>query len=182
MPQIQVEVRDLLVTKTNQVEAESSSEAASLKGKRAMTPLIAGSVIGGLMAIAWIVGFTLYFIKRSKHKKRKRLIEAGLARPKPKKAHSLPEPKYIIPPDPAILLGQREPGDNAFNGDKHSDHSNQHLAPNKSLSEPLVLKVDSNSAGAHHGSPPSEIPMAKTDSMAWSNAETAGTTDETNSR
>jgi hypothetical protein len=53
------------------------------------------------MGIAYIVGFTIYFIKRSKRKKLKKLIAAGEASPKP-----VPEPKekIVIPPDPAARL------------------------------------------------------------------------------
>ncbi|KAJ7200703.1 hypothetical protein C8J57DRAFT_1544270 [Mycena rebaudengoi] len=92
--------------------AVSSSEAASLKGKKALTPIIAGSVIGGIMGIAYIVGFTIYFIKRSKRKKLKKLIAAGEASPKP-----VPEPKEKI-----VLLGHHKPGDVVIVDEKRRHH------------------------------------------------------------
>lgn len=53
-------------------------------------------------------GFTIYFVKRYKRKKLKRRIEAGKAEPR-----TVPPPKekIVIPPDPAVLLGHRMPGE-----------------------------------------------------------------------
>lgn len=66
------------------------------------------------MGLAWIIGFTIYFVKRAKRKRLNRKIEAGEASPKPKKDPKIPDEKIIIPPDPAILLGHRLPGECAF--------------------------------------------------------------------
>ncbi|KAF9529231.1 hypothetical protein CPB83DRAFT_812532 [Crepidotus variabilis] len=91
----------------------SSSEAASLKGKRALTPILAGSICGGIMLLAWIIGFSVYFRKRYNRKKRNRLIAQGKAQPREKDLKMLQE-KVVIPPDPAVLLGQRQPGEMVF--------------------------------------------------------------------
>ncbi|TFK44349.1 hypothetical protein BDQ12DRAFT_730418 [Crucibulum laeve] len=100
-------------TAVHHARAETSSEAVSLKGKKALTPIIAGSVCGGLMGLAWIIGFSVYFWKRYKRKQRNRLIAIGKAAPREKDLKP-PEEKIVIPPDPAVLLGQRKPGEDAF--------------------------------------------------------------------
>ncbi|KAF9051107.1 hypothetical protein BDZ89DRAFT_1056980 [Hymenopellis radicata] len=110
------------------INAVSSSEAAS--GQKSLTPLIAGSVCGGLMGIAYIIGFTVYFIKRSKRKKRKRAVEAGIKAPKPPKHPKAAEP-IVMPPDPAVLFGQRQPGEHAF-PDKHKHKASQEDSHNHS--------------------------------------------------
>ncbi|KDR75162.1 hypothetical protein GALMADRAFT_45042, partial [Galerina marginata CBS 339.88] len=91
----------------------SESEAASLGGKKAKTPVIAGSICGGVMLLAWIIGFGIYFRKRYNRKQRNRLIAEGKAAPREKDLEA-PKEKVIIPPDPAVLLGQRKPGEMAF--------------------------------------------------------------------
>ncbi|KAJ7597549.1 hypothetical protein C8J56DRAFT_920347 [Mycena floridula] len=105
--------------------AVSSSEAASLHGKKAKTPIIAGVVCGTVMGLAWIIGFAIYFTKRYQRKKRKRLAEAeGKASEEAaKKAKSdRPEEKIIIPPDPAVLSGAHQPGERIII-EKRKSHS-----------------------------------------------------------
>lgn len=80
-----------------------------------MTPIIAGSICGGLLALAWSIGLIVYLIKRRKRKERDAKVAAGAALPKKKD----PEQKFIIPPDPAIVLGHRLPGESAFKDEKH---------------------------------------------------------------
>ncbi|KAF8894085.1 hypothetical protein BD779DRAFT_1669574 [Infundibulicybe gibba] len=99
--------------------AVGSSEAASLKGQKAKTPIIAGSICGGVMGLAWIIGFAIYFTKRYRRKKLNRLVAAGKVPPETKEK-KLPQEKIIIPPDPAILLGQRLPGEKAFSPEPRS--------------------------------------------------------------
>lgn len=65
------------------------------------------------MGLAWIIGFVVYFRKRYNRKQRNRLVAAGKATPRPKDLTE-PEEKIVIPPDPAVLLGQRKPGEMAF--------------------------------------------------------------------
>jgi len=116
MPSLDVNVPS---TPSFQVDAVSSSEAASLKGHKAKTPIIAGSVCGGLLGAAWIVGFIVYFIKKRKRKERNAKEAAGLVPPK-KKSSTKPAEKIIIPPDPAVILGHRRPGEHAFLDDQGS--------------------------------------------------------------
>jgi hypothetical protein len=100
----------LYVATLGEAAAVSSSEAASLKGKKALTPIISGSICGGLMFLAWTIGFTIYFRKRYKRRERHRLVAAGKATPKETDL-DIPQETIIIPPDPAVLLGQGNPGE-----------------------------------------------------------------------
>ncbi|KAJ7593983.1 hypothetical protein C8J56DRAFT_853803 [Mycena floridula] len=101
-------------TPVYEARAVSSSEAASLHGRKAKTPILAGAICGSVMGFAWLVGFTIYFYKRWRHKKRKReglLVEKENV-PIPGDAEQI-----IIPPDPAVISGQRKPGEHAFSED-----------------------------------------------------------------
>jgi len=130
-----------------QVDAASSSEEASLNGHKAKTPVIAGSVCGGLLGIAWIVGFTIYFIKRWKRKKRKAEEAAGVV-PAKKKEPGKPGEKIIVPPDPAILLGHRRPGENAFLDDTRSPNRPSTALP-KLLTTEQVANLSKEVACEH---------------------------------
>ncbi|KAF4598251.1 hypothetical protein EYR38_006647 [Pleurotus pulmonarius] len=112
MPTITAPFQDISPTRV--LLPVTSSEAASLKGHKAKTPILAGSICGGVMGLAWIIGFTYYFIKRARRKKRKAAIRAGLIPPPEPKVSEEPEEKIIIPPDPAVLLGQRQPGEHVY--------------------------------------------------------------------
>lgn len=87
--------------------SENSSEAAALNGHKAKTPIIAGSVSGACVLLAWTIGFIIFFVRRRNQKKRAK--ELGY------KSHrdiidSFPAPNpttFIIPPDPA-LVGTQE--------------------------------------------------------------------------
>ncbi|KAJ7091136.1 hypothetical protein C8R44DRAFT_413002 [Mycena epipterygia] len=108
------------------VLAQTSAEAASLHGQKAKTPMLAGSIIGSIMGTAYIIGFTIYFVKRCKRKRLHRRIEAGKAEPKEQ-----PEPKerIVIPPDPAVLLGHNKPGDVIVVDEKRPHHHRQKSVP-----------------------------------------------------
>ncbi|KAG6813364.1 hypothetical protein H0H92_011630 [Tricholoma furcatifolium] len=80
------------------------------------TPMIAGCVVGGAIGIAWIIGFTIYFRKRYRRKMLKRRIAQGKAVQKVKPS-KIPDERVVVPPDPAILLGHRLPGEHAFRVD-----------------------------------------------------------------
>jgi hypothetical protein len=111
--------------------------------------MIAGSVCGGLMGIAWIIGFSIYFYKRYKRKKFKRKVAAGLVAPKERKS-TVPEKKIIMPPDPAILLGHRLPGESAFKNNGHSGSSeNLHSGNSKDTSTREKGAVGSSSENSH---------------------------------
>ncbi|KAG2016124.1 hypothetical protein CC2G_009325 [Coprinopsis cinerea AmutBmut pab1-1] len=90
----------------------SSSEAAALQGKPAKTPIIAGVVCGVSLFLAWVIGFAIYFRKRYNRKKRKRLAEEGKCDPPPEKLNpNASTERFIIPPDPAVLMGIAKPGE-----------------------------------------------------------------------
>jgi hypothetical protein len=127
--------------------------------------MIAGSVCGGLMGIAWIIGFSIYFYKRYKRKKLKRKVAAGLAMPKQKKT-SEPEKKIIIPPDPAILLGHRLPGEPAFKDEKHSG-SSENLTSGRDTSSGEKGTRGSSSENSHKAltSPPHDHTAKVTEEM-----------------
>ncbi|KAF7315431.1 Protein kinase domain-containing protein [Mycena indigotica] len=99
--------------------AQSSAEAASLHGRKAKTPMLAGAIIGSIMGAAYVVGFTIYFYKRWRHKKLKRRIEAGKAPPQPVVE---PKERVVIPPDPAVLLGQHKGGEVILVDEKEKRH------------------------------------------------------------
>ncbi|KAG2742074.1 hypothetical protein P692DRAFT_20839685 [Suillus brevipes Sb2] len=88
-----------IATKNRAARAENSSEAASLNGHKALTPIIAGSVCGGVLVIAWIVGLVWYLLKRRKSKDWNPPAENNEME------------QYIIPPDPAILQGNNKPNE-----------------------------------------------------------------------
>ncbi|KIY48457.1 hypothetical protein FISHEDRAFT_58953 [Fistulina hepatica ATCC 64428] len=97
---------------------EQGSAIPSLDGGRSKTPIIAGSICGGLIAIAWIIGAIIYFRyapvypsiatlvhteharKRYKRKIRNRKIAAGEL-PPPEVVED--KERVIIPPDPALF-------------------------------------------------------------------------------
>jgi len=110
-----------------QLQARSSVSATPPPGKP-KTPMIAGAVCGGFMGLAYLIGFTIYFVKRYKRKKLNRRIKAGKAEPK---TLPVPKEKIVIPPDPAVLLGQRMPGERVVVDDKrhwlHAHRTTSHV-------------------------------------------------------
>jgi len=104
------------------------------------------------MLIIWIIGFALYFRKRARRKQRNRLIAAGKAQPREKDLE-VPKEKIIIPPDPAVLLGHRKPGEMAFPERQNSKNSHMPWSHNRSHSR-------SNSNGAPLQAGPSRMNAA----------------------
>jgi len=80
------------------------------------------------MFLAWTIGFTIYFRKRYKRRERHRLIAAGKAIPK-KSDLDIPQEDVIIPPDPAVLLGQCKPGEIMFPERQTSRNKLRQLLP-----------------------------------------------------
>ena len=62
------------------------------------------------MFLAWIIALTIYLRKRYRRKERHRLVAVGKATPKETDL-DIPQENVIIPPDPAVLLGQCKPGE-----------------------------------------------------------------------
>jgi len=130
------------------------SESSSLKGHKAQTPIIAGSVCGSLLFVAWSIGLIFYLVRRRRKKLRARQVAAGVRAPKP-----VPQPreKYIIPPDPAVVLGQMQPGE-------HIIVESKHIKPRKhSKTMPETQKLDKETGNdypapgrlVHHNPEPS---------------------------
>jgi hypothetical protein len=69
---------------------------------RALTPIIAGSVCGSLLVVAWAVGLIIYLVKQQRKRKRR---AAGLEDPG-ETDPDRPSEKVIIPPDPALAGGK----------------------------------------------------------------------------
>ena len=80
------------------------------------------------MFLAWVIGFTIYFRKRYKRRERHRLVAAGKATPKERDLDILQE-NVIIPPDPAVLLGQRKPGEIIIPESQNSTYKFRQLLP-----------------------------------------------------
>jgi len=101
-----------LVTPAFVARAESSSEAAALpNGQKALTPIIAGTISGSIVAVAWTVAVVYALVKR--HRRRIRYKKAG----RPDLVHEQPRPDaFIVPPDPAVILGERNPGERVYVG------------------------------------------------------------------
>ncbi|KAF8197844.1 hypothetical protein BJ912DRAFT_1055534 [Pholiota molesta] len=123
----QAQVLSYEATRTIIPRAANSSEAAALGGKKALTPIIAGSICGGGLFIIWVIGFAVYFRKRYRRKQRNRLIAAGKAEPRPKDLE-LAKEKIVIPPDPAVLLGQHQAGETLF-PERRRSKDGRHLPP-----------------------------------------------------
>ncbi|KAF9567973.1 hypothetical protein CPC08DRAFT_757856 [Agrocybe pediades] len=112
-------------TATLAARAVNPEQSNNLGGKKAKTPIIAGSICGGIVLLAWLIGFAVYFRKRYNRKKRNQLIAQGKAQPREKDIEMVKE-KVIIPPDPAVLLGQRQPGEVAFPEDEEPREGHHH--------------------------------------------------------
>jgi len=82
----------------------SASEEAVLHGEKALTPIIAGSISGILVAILWTLGLLSYLNKRREEREFDQEVAAGLRDPKELI-------KYKIPPDPAVIAGDHEAGE-----------------------------------------------------------------------
>jgi len=88
--------------------------------------MIAGSICAVLLVIGWSVALISYLVQRMQKKTRTKKVAAGIKLPN-KPLPQLPR-KYIIPPDPAVVLGQRQPGEHVTveskrKRSKHAVHS-----------------------------------------------------------
>jgi len=160
-------------TVVRQVFAANSSEASSLKGQKAKTPIIAGSVCAVLLTIGWSVALISYLIRRRKKRIRAKKVAAGVKPPKP-----VPQPpeKYVIPPDPAVLYGQRQPGEHVVVESKRRHHRRgEHGKHSRKISEIWVpdaemgeepngtlARNDTESDSQHQGNA-DDRPLAKRD-------------------
>jgi hypothetical protein len=83
------------------------------KSHRAKTPIISAIVSSSCVLALWALVFIGWLWKQYKKRVRaKRRAARGLP-PKVKKPKK-PLPTFILPPDPAVITGQREPGERAI--------------------------------------------------------------------
>lgn len=79
--------------------------------QKALTPIIAGTISGTCVVLAWIVALVAALWKRHKRKKKyKKVGRLDLVDEHPK-----PE-VFIVPPDPAVVQGQFKPGERVIVG------------------------------------------------------------------
>ncbi|KAH9986561.1 hypothetical protein BJV74DRAFT_537666 [Russula compacta] len=94
-------------------ETKKQSEQAAYHGHRAKTPIISAIVCSAVLVTIWTLIFLAWLWKQYKKRVRaKRRAAKGLP-PKVKKPKK-PPPTFILPPDPAVITGQREPGERAI--------------------------------------------------------------------
>jgi len=108
------------------------------------------------MFLAWTIGFIIYFRKRYKRRERHRLVAAGKAIPKETDMDIL-QPSVVIPPDPAVLLGQCKPGEIMFPERRSSRDKFHQLLPwshngsreEKHSDKVIVTEIIPSPANAH---------------------------------
>ncbi|KAI0051845.1 hypothetical protein FA95DRAFT_1554089 [Auriscalpium vulgare] len=95
--------------------------ARSQKQSEWDTPIVSAIVTSAGLLVMWTIILVLWLHKRGKKRRRVRRarrdpVKAAALKAKmdAKKAAQEAAHTYIVPPDPAILLGQRQPGDGAF--------------------------------------------------------------------
>ncbi|KAH6914357.1 hypothetical protein BKA70DRAFT_1421136 [Coprinopsis sp. MPI-PUGE-AT-0042] len=133
----------------------TSSEAASLQGKPAKTPIIAGATCGAVLFVAWVVGFAIYFRKRYNRKQRKRLAEEGKCDPPPEKVNpNASTERFIIPPDPAVLMGIAKPGEMVYTAETRMSEDGHEGRPSMGSRRPTQTHKKSPS---HSDSKPTSV-------------------------
>lgn len=85
----------------------TSSEAIALHGQKALTPIIAGSIAGTCVGVAWIIAA---FVAIAKYRRKRRHYKK-VGKPDPVQEASKGHAPFILPPDPAVVEGQHAPGE-----------------------------------------------------------------------
>ncbi|OCB89342.1 hypothetical protein A7U60_g3432 [Sanghuangporus baumii] len=108
-------------SRTLEPRADASVRASALpNGQRALTPIIAGTISGTCIAVAWLVALVHLTVKHYRRRKRYKKLGAGAASIKSAKEQEERRRKeYIVPPDPAVLEGSHYPGERVVL-EKHS--------------------------------------------------------------
>ncbi|KAI0254021.1 hypothetical protein BJV78DRAFT_102112 [Lactifluus subvellereus] len=116
-----------------QVDSQKASESAILHGHRAKTPIVSAIVSSAGVLTIWILVLLGWLWKQyQKRVRAKRRAARGLP-PKVKKPKR-PLPTFILPPDPAVITGQREPGERAIPR-KHGSIDNKRIPTPIELNE-----------------------------------------------
>ncbi|KAH8828266.1 hypothetical protein DL96DRAFT_1709550 [Flagelloscypha sp. PMI_526] len=119
----------------------ASSEAIALQGKPARTPMLAGAICGSVMGAAWIIGFSIYFYKRYRRRKRR------LAGEEPVQEKEMLKEPLVIPQDPAVTSGLYKPGQTAHipKHTRSTSHvSKKSLSKDKESDQAGILNVEAN--------------------------------------
>ncbi|KAH9083496.1 hypothetical protein EDB83DRAFT_2511817 [Lactarius deliciosus] len=121
------------------VRSQKAQESEILHGHRAKTPIVSAIVSSAGVLIIWAIALLGFLWKQYKKRIRaKRRAARGL--PPKVKQPKKPLPTFIVPPDPAVITGQREPGERAIvpkhrsSGD-NTPRSPTTMEPNSALSE-----------------------------------------------
>ena len=102
------------------------------RSKRALTPILSGAISGGIVGVAWIVGIIYWLYKR--HRRARRAKAAGFASYREFVDPPKVKGPFILPPDPAVLKGQAQPGQKIVL-DKRHKHKHKHGNENGSGEE-----------------------------------------------
>ncbi|KAI9463613.1 hypothetical protein BJY52DRAFT_924602 [Lactarius psammicola] len=111
-----------------QVDSQKAQESEILHGHRAKTPIVSAIVSSAGVIAIWALALVGFLWKQYKKRIRaKRRAAKGLP-PKVKKPKK-PLPTFILPPDPAVITGQREPGERAIPPKHRSSGDNTPRSP-----------------------------------------------------
>ncbi|KAF8274497.1 hypothetical protein EI94DRAFT_688674 [Lactarius quietus] len=95
------------------VRSQKAQEGEILHGHRAKTPIVSAIVSSAGVLAIWAVALLGFLWKQYKKRIRANRRAARGLPPKVKKPKK-PMPTFIVPPDPAVITGQREPGERAI--------------------------------------------------------------------
>lgn len=113
--------------------------------------MIAGIVCGSCVGLAWIIIFSMWLLKQHKKRVARRKDPERVAL---REAEALREKTghttFIIPPDPAVINGQRRPGESAFQDDRRSPSGGERLEDVMEGEEAILA----NDSYAGHGGKP----------------------------
>lgn len=95
--------------------------------QRALTPIIAGTISGTCIVVAWTVALVVALLKR--HRRKQRFVrmlagapdveQKGGSEKSEKSGKAKDKEPVIVPPDPAVVLGVAKPGEYVVGGKKN---------------------------------------------------------------
>jgi|SRR6266404_688365 len=95
---------------------------------RAKTPIVSAIVSSAGVLVIWAIALAAFLWKQYKKRIRSQRRAAKGLPPKVKKPKK-PLPTFIVPPDPAVVSGQREPGERAIPPKHRSSGDNTLRSP-----------------------------------------------------
>ncbi|KAN0111344.1 hypothetical protein V8E52_008619 [Russula decolorans] len=153
---------------TFHVDNEKSEN--NLDGHRARTPIISAIISSAAVVAIWTAIFVGWLWKQYKKRIRaKRRAAKGLP-PKIKKPKK-PPPTFILPPDPAVITGQREPGERVIpqkhnSIDRPRKHNSIDKDKDKDKDEDKDMGTTSASIELHERSHPISESAARDEMLA----------------